>query len=239
MLKNLFINENIEHSPLFSEYLRKKCISRQLLYKYVKNEWLDKVSHGVYKKKNTFLEPYKIIESLQKQLNLKLHIGAHSALKLHGVNFNARTTNNYIVYIPENFQPSKWLKSINQILMIYNNFLKTEIGISKINKIKTSSPERAILETISLIPKYMDFEECFHLMELLPTLRSQLLQNLLEQCTSIKTKRLFLYMAEEISHTWFKTIKTNKIDQGSGDRQIVKNGTYNKKYKIIIPKRNP
>ena len=61
-------------------------------------------------------------------------------------------------------------------------------------------------------------------------------QNLLEQCSSIKVKRLFLYMAEKSQHDWFKYINLEKIDIGKGKRSLVKDGVFVAKYAITVPK---
>jgi len=61
-------------------------------------------------------------------------------------------------------------------------------------------------------------------MEMLTTLRPKLIQQLFEVCTSVKVKRLFLYMAEKSKHPWFCAISLSKIDLGEGKRSIVKNG---------------
>jgi hypothetical protein len=61
-------------------------------------------------------------------------------------------------------------------------------------------------------------------------------QSLLEKCTSVKVKRLFLYLAEKAGHEWFNKLDLNKIDVGSGKRSIVKEGVYIKKYLITVPK---
>ena len=72
-------------------------------------------------------------------------------------------------------------------------------------------------------------------MEGLTTLRPKLVQRLLEECKSIKVRRLFLLMAEYSNHDWFKELNVEKIDLGSGKRVIVKNGVLDKKYKITVP----
>jgi hypothetical protein len=51
-------------------------------------------------------------------------------------------------------------------------------------------------------------------------------------------KRLFLYLGEKNKHYWMEEIKLDRIDLGTGKRLIVKNGVYNKKYKITVPKEN-
>jgi len=92
-----------------------------------------------------------------------------------------------------------------------------------------------MLECFYLAPKNQDLQECYELMEGLNNLRPQPVQQLLEVCTSIKVKRLFLYTAEKIGHAWMDFIDIDKIDLGSGKRQIVKNGVYIPKYKITVP----
>ncbi len=86
-----------------------------------------------------------------------------------------------------------------------------------------------------MTPVNFDLEEAWLIMESLNALQPKEVQHLLEQCNSIKTKRLFLYFAEKAGHTWFKYLDTPKINLGSGKRSIVKNGVLNPKYQITLP----
>jgi hypothetical protein len=72
-------------------------------------------------------------------------------------------------------------------------------------------------------------------MEMLSLLSPLKVQELLEDCKSIKVKRLFLYMAEKAGHDWLETLNLSKISLGTGKRAIIKNGVYNAKYQITIP----
>jgi hypothetical protein len=72
-------------------------------------------------------------------------------------------------------------------------------------------------------------------MQGLTTLRPKLLQQLLEQCNSIKVKRLFLYMATKAGHDWKNRLDLGKLDLGSGDRSITKGGAYNAQFGITVP----
>lgn len=78
--------------------------------------------------------------------------------------------------------------------------------------------------------------DVYYLMEMLTTLRPTLVQQLLENCTSVKVKRLFLYMADKSGHRWFSKLDVSKISLGSGTRSISKGGVKNAKYNIVIPK---
>jgi len=53
------------------------------------------------------------------------------------------------------------------------------------------------------VPKRQSFGEALQVMESLTSLRPQIVQGLLENCTSIKTKRLFMHTAEQLNHAWY------------------------------------
>ena len=73
-------------------------------------------------------------------------------------------------------------------------------------------------------------------MENLIGLRPDVVQQLLEQCRSIKVKRLFLFLAQRLQHPWFEMLDFSRVDIGKGKRSIVKHGVLEKKYQITIPK---
>lgn len=91
------------------------------------------------------------------------------------------------------------------------------------------------MECLYLAPKYQELSECYELMENMNDLHPHMVQNLLEHCSSIKVKRLFLCLAEHAGHAWYNFIDTQKIDLGRGKRSIVKNGHLDPKYQITIP----
>ena len=93
-----------------------------------------------------------------------------------------------------------------------------------------------MLECLYLVPKYQEFFECYELMEGLNNLKPILVQSLLENCSSVKVKRLFLYLAEKCDHDWCRFLDLSRVDLGSGKRSLFKNGVYVDKYKITVPK---
>ena len=56
------------------------------------------------------------------------------------------------------------------------------------------------------------------------------MQQLLENCTSVKVKRLFLYLAEKSDHEWVKFLNKEIIDLGKGKRSFAKKGVYVPQY---------
>ncbi len=140
----------------------------------------------------------------------------------------------------ENF--NAWLKKNDQLLLKRNEVFDYSNKSYFINyntgnfEILISSPELAIMEMLYLVPLEQSFDEAFKIMEGLTTLRSKVCQGLLETSKSFKVKRLFLYMAEKNRHSWFKELNLEEVNLGSGKREIVKNGTLDKKYRITVPR---
>jgi len=71
-------------------------------------------------------------------------------------------------------------------------------------------------------------------MESLTTLRPQVVQQLLERCTSVKTKRLFMHAAERTGHRWLQRLDMAKVDFGSGRRTIHAGGRLDKNYDLVV-----
>jgi hypothetical protein len=102
--------------------------------------------------------------------------------------------------------------------------------------IRISSPERAAMEMLYLVPQKISFEESLLITESLVTLRPEVVQRLLEMCRFVKVKRLFMYMAEKHRHPWVEKLDLSQIDLGKGKRRIVPGGELNSKYKITVPR---
>jgi hypothetical protein len=102
--------------------------------------------------------------------------------------------------------------------------------------IRISSPERAAMEMLHLVPEKMSFEESLLIMESLVTLRPEIVQKLLEICRFVKVKRLFLYMAEKHGHPWVEKLDRSRIEIGRGKRRIVSGGELDPKYQITVPR---
>lgn len=86
-----------------------------------------------------------------------------------------------------------------------------------------------------LAPKYYDYTDLYYIMEQLTTLRSDVVQRLLENTGSYGVKRMFLYMAEKAGHYWLDELNPSRIELGTSKLQLVSGGVYISKYKITIP----
>lgn len=226
-----------------TKYLVQEGYSNSLLEKYYRSEIVDLIGKGAYKLYNDKIEWYGGINALQKQYDNSIRIGGKTALQLSG----------YAHYISENIEVvsifgksgdkiPKWFElndwGVKLEYYINNLFDSLNITISqKIEniEIKVSAPEQAILEMLYLIPEHESFEEGFLIMENLISLRSDVMQSLLEGCNSIKVNRLFFYMAEKHNLPFLNLIDREKINFGSGKREIIKGGLFDKKYLITVP----
>ena len=98
-----------------------------------------------------------------------------------------------------------------------------------------STPERAILELIDELPNKETFHFVDVTMEGLVNISPRRMQELLEEATSIKVKRLFFFFADRHRHRWLDHIEREKIDLGKGKRMLVKGGKLDPKYQITVP----
>ena len=98
-----------------------------------------------------------------------------------------------------------------------------------------STPERAILELLDELPDKETFHQADMLMEGLSTLSPARLQTLLNDCRSIKVKRLFFFFAGRHRHAWLKRLDKRAIDLGSGKRMLVKGGRFDAQHQITVP----
>ncbi len=99
-----------------------------------------------------------------------------------------------------------------------------------------STLERAILEVLDDVPQHETVEHAKLLLENLNTLSPRRLSALLEDCKSIKVKRLFLALAERQDHAWFKALDLKRVTLGSGKRVLEPGGKYDPKYRITLPR---
>ncbi len=98
-----------------------------------------------------------------------------------------------------------------------------------------SYPERAILELLDEVPDRETFHQADVLMDGLRNLSPNRLQTLLQDCRSVKVKRLFFWFAERHNHAWLQRLDQSKINLGSGKRMLVRGGKLNTKYLITVP----
>lgn len=228
---------------LLTSWLEKSGFSRNEVSNYLKSGWLQRIATGVYQFTGDTPSLYGALASYQKQAALKYHVGAASALELKGFShYITMGKPDAVVFSPVKPPLPKWLNDaeLDMNLVEVSTKVIGDIGIEQMDyqgqALTVSSPERAIMECILLSPSHYDLMDVYYLMEMLTSLRASIVQQLLENCTSVKVKRMFLYMAEKARHRWFAKLDRSHISLGSGTRSYAKNGVKIGAYDIVIPK---
>jgi len=122
------------------------------------------------------------------------------------------------------------------------DFLPPDVGLVDVESgaftVKASGVARALMECLYLAPEHFELVEAYQIMEGLTTLRPTVVQRLLQECRSVKVKRLFLFMAEKAGHPWLRHLDLDpaKIGMGRGKRHLTQGGAYVPKYGITVPR---
>lgn len=243
---NRLLSEWLPGTVAVQPWLEKRGIYRQLTNAYVKSGWLKKLGRGAFMKAGDMVMWTGGLYAIQKQLGLSIHIGAQTALSIKGfAHYMALGEDRTVTLFgtPNEKLPSWFLKRKWQLNFLYSstnlfNDNKT-LGLTESKDdsyaVTLSTPERAIMELIYLMPKHAQFEDAQLTMESLTTLRPNVIQALLEDCNSIKVKRFFMWLAEYNQHKWVERLDLTNVDFGKGKRTLFKGGVFNKKYQITVP----
>jgi len=235
-----------KHKPStvsLASWLEGLGISHDLQAYYRKSGWLQSIGTGAFIRPNDSVGWKGGLYALQAQAEIPVHVGALTALTMHGLAHYLRLSEEKVFLfsphktnLPAWFRNHAWQQPIRHIS---TSILPDKTGLADFDEktftITLSTPERAMLECLYLAPDELDLVECYQLMEGLTNLRPKLVQELLEKCTSVKVKRLFLYMADKAGHQWLSFVDPSKIELGKGDRKIANGGVYISRFHISIP----
>ena len=178
------INRLISHwprgTPATASYLNTQGFSHDLLTKYKKSGWVQSFGRGAYTLYGDKVEWPGALYTLQTQLGLNVHPGGKTALELKGyAHYLPSGKRKIFFYGPQGLVLPTWFKEDRlgvEITLIRTNLfpLTSELGFSEFMKkdlaLKISSPERAAMEMLHLVPRKGGFDEAFLIMEtLLPS----------------------------------------------------------------------
>lgn len=222
-------------------------VSTRLAGWHVRSGWLEDFGPRAFIQPGDKVDWQGGLYALQTQLGMSVHAGGKTALELLGLSHyvplgehrRVILISDHAEQLPTWFRKRDWGVTIEHVRMSLFKKIPGE-SVVKYNsggfEIAASSAERAVMEQMRLIGSNDDVEYSYQLMEGLNTLRPYVVQELLENCSSVRVKRFFLWSAETIGHDWFKRLDTSKIDLGKGKRQIYRGGLFNHRYQITVPK---
>lgn len=230
-------------SILFGSWLTVQGLDARRQYAYMKSGWIDRISKGVYKLHGETPSLMSAISAYNTQLDRHCIVGAYTALEFCGYShylsmgkpiahlFTAKSEK-----LPTWLIRAEWDMTVKNTVTTFlgSGMRGVETMVIDRHELLVSSPERAILECLHLPGSSSSLLDIYYIMESLTTLRPQLVQALLESCTSQKVKRLFLYMAEKANHPWVKAITMSNVNIGTSRLMITPTGKYINKYNMTI-----
>lgn len=223
-------------------------VSSKLANWHVGSGWLVRFGARAFTQPGDQVDWRGGLYALQTQLGMTVHVGGRTALELQGLShFVPLGRQKKVILVsdqpeqlPAWFRNHRWEASLeHRCLSLFEHV--PDKATAKLDcggfEVVISSAERAVMEQMHLARTNDDVEQAYQLMEGLNTLRPNVVQDLLVNCRSVKVKRLFLWSAETVGHTWFGRLDSSRVDLGKGKRQLYKGGRLDSKYQITVPTR--
>ena len=197
-------------------------ISSDLAVHYARSGWLERLSRGVYCRPGQPLTRDASLVTLQNQIK-GLHVGGKTALDWYGVRHYVAAQEMLHLYgwdaarLPEWFTrrfPSQYHRK-----RLFRETPQQMVHVAPFERRKdgplTSEPERALLELLSEVGVRQPLQEAREIMESAYNMRADVLNALLQRCTSVKTVRLCLKLARELQLNWVEKLDLTNVPIGS------------------------
>lgn len=231
-----------------SSWLAQQGYSRQLVRKYVQGNWLQALGRGVYARPQGSVTWEGVVLGMQRLAGLSFHIGGGAALNRQGFAHYLPLGGENTIHLWGRDKVPAWVRAVRLpvILCFHTARLFADdaasVGINEVSSkvrdwvLQVSGPERAILELLSLVDTTeTSFTHAAELFAGLTSLRPDMVNTLLTACSSIKVKRLFLFLADRYDYPWFSKVAWRQLDLGRGKRAITKGGVLDKQFMITVP----
>lgn len=241
---NLLLRAQPPGTVLTSAWLAERGYGPDLQKRYRRSQWFDSAGPGALIRCGDEVDYLGGVYALQTQLGLSVHPAGKTALSLQGWAHYLELApyRAWLFGAPGECLP-RWFRDRDWGMMVEykrTGFLPPEADLvdfwHKGFALKVSGPVRAMMECLYLTPQRQPMLETYELMEGLGALRPEVVQELLENCASVKVKRLFLYLAEKAEHRWLRHLDLDRVDLGSGKRSLASDGAYVPKYRMTISK---
>jgi Transcriptional regulator, AbiEi antitoxin, Type IV TA system/Transcriptional regulator, AbiEi antitoxin N-terminal domain len=233
-----------------SAWLASQGFSRQLVRKYVQSGWLKPLARGVFARPTQPVDANGLILGLQRFAGAPFHVGGISALIRLGHSHYLPLGGEATIRLWGQGTVPAWAAAVplRERLVFHRERLFHErvhdVGLAPLQTrvrdwtVMASTPERAIMEVLSLVDESeASFTHASQLLEGLTVLRPKVVNELLTACRSIKVKRLFLFLGSHYSYPWMEKLDRSGVDLGKGKRLIVRGGCYNREFQITVPER--
>ncbi len=231
-----------------SRWLADQGYSRQLVRKYVQGNWLQALGRGVYARPHGAVTWEGVVLGMQRLAGLQFHVGGVSALNRQGFAHYLPLGGERSIHFWGRDKVPAWVRAVSlpESLCFHTARLFADdaasVGINEVSSsvrdwtLRVSGSERAVMEVLSMVDAAdASFTHAAELFAGLTSLRPDVINTLLTACTSIKVKRLFLFLADLHDYPWFNKVEWRQLDLGSGKRVITKGGILDKQFMITVP----
>jgi hypothetical protein len=230
-------------TPFLAGWLEAQGVSRELQHSYLRSGWLESLGSGAFRRTGDEVTWLGAVATLQSQAGAAIYPGALTALALQGFAHYARMgAERVFLFSPPRATLPAWFRNHDWGVALTHHKtsqLPPDLGLQEDKvggiAVQLSSPERAALECLLLAPDEIDLAEMRELFAGLAGLRPRLVQSLLEQCGSVKAKRLLLWLADLADSPWRKRLDRSRINLGRGHRRLVDGGVYVAEYELTVP----
>ncbi len=235
--------------------IEQAALDKHAIDNLVKSEQLKSLWKGLYTRGKVQLSWQSMVYTLQSVMKTDYLVGGLTSLELKGFSHYIPSSKKETIHLYGNDKLPLWVNELSENITfvrhtknelfsgmekdISDKYTSTVFGKEDMDYLKISCPERACLEMLNEVPDKISLEHADQLIQGMTTLSPRTVQKLLEACTNVKVKRLFLWFSSRHNYTWFSKLNSDNIDLGSGNRVIVKGGELDKTYKITVPKNFP
>ncbi|SPD73701.1 conserved hypothetical protein [uncultured Desulfobacterium sp.] len=227
-------------------WLRARGFSRTRVDYALRAGKLEPVTHGVYRRPGPPLKWEHVVYSLN-QMGCAVHVCGRSALELQGLAHYLPLGAVQRIDLYATVRTPAWVKDFKTpfLFRVHTKQMFDALPEAAIHNrpfgawdwpIPYSTPELAMLELLSEVQDESDFSMADKFFESAVNLRPDLIHALLESCSQVKAKRLFLWFTDRHGHPWRQVLKTDGIDLGRGKRLLVRAGAFDAAYQITVPR---
>ncbi|ACC69444.1 conserved hypothetical protein [Paraburkholderia phymatum STM815] len=225
-------------TPLDTDFLRTLGVDPSATTRMIKAGWLHRLSKGAYLLRGDSPSRDGLIAYLSRQI-VGLHVGGKTALDWQGIRHNIAFRPRIVLWGATPYRFPTWVAQYMsytyQTTRLFGDWNAPSAYLKPLpfgdSRVLVSIPELAFLELVSAIGrdgiKGQSMEEALNIADGLRNLRSELLAEMLERCTSVKVVKLARDLGVSSGHAWGRDLQTFVDRKGANRRwtRRLKDGT--------------
>jgi len=216
-------------APFGSVALHRLDISNDLINQYVRSAWLERLGRGVFMHAGDSLNLDATLVFLESRIE-GLHVGAKSALALHGYQQNLAVAAPQILWGVTQAKLPDWFTERFEYRYnssrLFRGGANGDTGLLRLpeapNGPLVAEPERALLEMLSEVGVHQELEEARLIMESMRQMRSKRLLYWIDVCKMVKAVRLCAYWSRQLNLPWAEKVIVSIPEEMLRHRWVVR-----------------